>query len=34
VTIAWFNTPRYRQDRIPELREQVALMDEAPLWAN
>jgi Ser/Thr protein kinase RdoA (MazF antagonist) len=26
----WFNTPRYWQDRILELREQVALMDEAP----
>jgi Ser/Thr protein kinase RdoA (MazF antagonist) len=28
----WFNTERYWQDRILELREQVALMDEAPLW--
>jgi Ser/Thr protein kinase RdoA (MazF antagonist) len=28
----WFNTPRYWQDRILELREQIALMDEAPLW--
>jgi Ser/Thr protein kinase RdoA (MazF antagonist) len=28
----WFNTQRYWQDRILELREQVALMDEAPLW--
>lgn len=28
----WFNTARYWQDRILELREQVALMDEAPLW--
>ncbi len=27
----WFDTPRYWQDRILELREQVALMDEAPL---
>jgi Ser/Thr protein kinase RdoA (MazF antagonist) len=27
----WFNTPRYWQDRILELREQVALMDEPPL---
>ncbi|HMA88150.1 MAG TPA: serine/threonine protein kinase [Burkholderiales bacterium] len=26
----WFNTPRYWQDRILELREQVALMDEPP----
>ena len=30
----WFNTQRYWQDRILELREQVALMDEAPLWCN
>jgi Ser/Thr protein kinase RdoA (MazF antagonist) len=29
----WFNTERYWQDRILELREQVALMDEAPLWS-
>ncbi len=29
----WFNTPRYWQDRILELREQVALMDEPPLYA-
>jgi Ser/Thr protein kinase RdoA (MazF antagonist) len=28
----WFNTERYWQDRILELREQVAVMDEAPLW--
>ena len=27
----WFNTERYWQDRILELKEQVALMDEAPL---
>jgi Ser/Thr protein kinase RdoA (MazF antagonist) len=27
----WFNTPRYWQDRILELREQIALMDEPPL---
>jgi Ser/Thr protein kinase RdoA (MazF antagonist) len=27
----WFNTPRYWQERILELREQIALMDEAPL---
>jgi Ser/Thr protein kinase RdoA (MazF antagonist) len=27
----WFNTTRYWQDRILELREQIALMDEAPL---
>jgi len=29
----WFNTQRYWQDRILELREQVAAMDEAPLVA-
>jgi len=29
----WFNTPRYWQDRILELREQIALMDEPPLWS-
>ncbi len=28
----WFGTVRYWQDRILELREQVALMDEPPLW--
>lgn len=27
----WFNTPRYWQDRILELREQVALMQEEPI---
>ncbi len=29
----WFNTPRYWQDRILELREQIAAMDEPPLVA-
>jgi Ser/Thr protein kinase RdoA (MazF antagonist) len=29
----WFDTPRYWQDRILELREQIALMDEPPLAA-
>lgn len=29
----WFNTQRYWQDRILELREQIALMDEPPLPA-
>jgi Ser/Thr protein kinase RdoA (MazF antagonist) len=29
----WFNTQRYWQDRILELREQIALMDEEPLRA-
>jgi Ser/Thr protein kinase RdoA (MazF antagonist) len=28
----WFNTQRYWQDRILELREQIALMDEPPLF--
>ena len=28
----WFNTSRYWQERILELREQLALMDEPPLW--
>jgi Ser/Thr protein kinase RdoA (MazF antagonist) len=28
----WFGSQRYWQDRILELREQIALMDEAPLW--
>jgi Ser/Thr protein kinase RdoA (MazF antagonist) len=32
VAFPWFNTQHYWQDRILELREQVALMDEAPLW--
>ncbi|MES2743136.1 MAG: serine/threonine protein kinase [Pseudomonadota bacterium] len=32
VAFPWFHTQRYWQDRILELREQVALMDEAPLW--
>lgn len=30
----WFNTQRYWQDRILELREQIALMDEPPLWSS
>jgi Ser/Thr protein kinase RdoA (MazF antagonist) len=30
----WFNTQRYWQDRILELREQIALMDEPPLEAD
>jgi Ser/Thr protein kinase RdoA (MazF antagonist) len=30
----WFGTGRYWQDRILELREQIALMDEAPLAAE
>jgi len=31
AAFSWFNTHRYWQDRILELREQVALMDEPPL---
>jgi len=30
----WFNTQRYWQDRILELREQIALMQEPPLWPS
>ncbi|MBD5804569.1 serine/threonine protein kinase [Azoarcus sp. Aa7] len=29
----WFNTQRYWQDRVLELREQIAAMDEPPLWS-
>lgn len=32
VAFPWFNTPRYWEERILELREQVALIDEEPLW--
>jgi Ser/Thr protein kinase RdoA (MazF antagonist) len=32
VAFPWFATPRYWQDRILELREQVALLAEPPLW--
>ena len=28
----WFNTPSYWEDRILELREQIAIMSEPPLW--
>lgn len=28
----WFGTERYWQDRVLELREQIALMSEEPLW--
>lgn len=31
LAFPWFNTQRYWQDRILELREQIALMDEPPL---
>ena len=30
----WFNTPHYWQERILELREQIALMQEEPLWPS
>lgn len=33
ATFPWFNTQRYWQDRILELREQIALMQEPPLWS-
>jgi Ser/Thr protein kinase RdoA (MazF antagonist) len=33
VAFPWFDTPRYWQDRILELREQIALMQEPPLAA-
>ncbi|MDK2125407.1 serine/threonine protein kinase [Parachitinimonas caeni] len=32
VAFPWFGSQRYWQDRILELREQVALLDEPPLW--
>ena len=32
LAFPWFNTQRYWQDRVLELREQIALMDEPPLW--
>jgi Ser/Thr protein kinase RdoA (MazF antagonist) len=32
LAFPWFNSQRYWQDRILELREQIALMDEPPLW--
>jgi Ser/Thr protein kinase RdoA (MazF antagonist) len=28
----WFDSPRYWEERILELREQIALMQESPLW--
>lgn len=34
LAFPWFNTQRYWQDCILELREQIALMDEPPLWEN
>jgi len=32
TAFTWFGTQRYWQDRILELREQIALMEEGPLW--
>jgi Ser/Thr protein kinase RdoA (MazF antagonist) len=32
MAFPWFNTQHYWQNRILELREQIALMDEPPLW--
>jgi len=32
LAFPWFGSQRYWQDRILELREQIALMDEPPLW--
>jgi len=34
LAFPWFNTQRYWQERILELREQIALMDEPPLWSD
>jgi len=34
MAFPWFNTPRYWQDRIIEMREQIALMDEEPIGSN
>ena len=34
LAFPWFNSQRYWQDRLLELREQVAMMDEPPLWVN
>ena len=34
VAFTWFNTQQYWQDRILELREQIALMDEPPIIAG
>lgn len=32
TAFSWFGTQRYWQDRILELREQIAAMEEGPLW--
>ena len=34
MAFPWFNTARYWQDRIIELREQIALMDEEPIGSS
>ncbi len=31
ITFPWFNTPRYWEERVLELREQIAAMQEPPL---
>lgn len=33
VAFPWFDSPHYWQERIAELREQLARMNEPPLWA-
>ena len=33
IAFPWFNTPRYWQDRVLELREQIAAMQEPPIVA-
>jgi Ser/Thr protein kinase RdoA (MazF antagonist) len=32
AAFTWFGTQRYWQDRVLELREQIAAMEEGPLW--
>lgn len=34
AAFTWFGTERYWQDRILELREQIAAMEEGPLWVG
>jgi Ser/Thr protein kinase RdoA (MazF antagonist) len=34
AAFTWFNTQRYWQDRILEIREQIAAMEEGPLWVS
>lgn len=33
IAFPWFNTQRYWQDRILELKEQISLMDEKPIYS-